>query len=222
MSTLIFVALVTGDHDAGYAATFPDLPDAAAAGPGMAELLAAAREAVQKALRKLTDTGGEWPAPTPLEQVALTPGAVAVLVDVAVEDTPVRVNISIGERLLQRIDQAAEARGMSRSGYIAAAARSALGERPFRTGAADVDAVARKVQDEWAALSRKITEGLGADSAFSRNLADLDNRVTETIRKAADSVSAAMARRHEAEAAPRPAGPDGPPADHVTDTVGHA
>ena len=69
-----------------------------------------------------------------------------------------------------------------------------------RQEATDFDAVARKLQDEWSVLGRKITDSLGPDSAFNRNMTEFDNKVTETIRKTADNISAAMARRRETEA----------------------
>ena len=200
MTTLVFVALAQGDQQAGYTASFPDLPDIAASGADMAELVTTAREAVLQELQRIADDGREWPKPTPIEDVTHKRGVIAFLVDITVEDTPVRVNISIGERLLKRIDQGAEARGMSRSGFIASAARTALGDRPASPGVTDFDAVARKLQDEWSVLGRKITDSLGPDSAFNRNMTEFDNKVTETIRKTADNISAAMARRKETEA----------------------
>lgn len=153
-----------------------------------------------KELQRLADDGHDWPKPTALEAVTAEPGVIPFLVDVSVEDTPVRVNISIGERLLKRIDQAAETRGMSRSGFIAASARTALGEKIGAGTGADFDAIARKLQDEWSVLGRKITDSLGPDSAFNRSVNDFDAKLTETIRKTADNISAAMARRKEAEA----------------------
>ena len=192
MTTLIFVGLAQGARDTGYIAQVPDLPGVSAEGADLAQLLANAREAVLKALQTLTDQGGEWPTPTPLEAVTPHTGATPFLVDVAVDDQPVRVNISIGERLLKRIDQAAESRGMSRSGFIAEASKAALGEKGF---GGDFENVARKLQDEWSVLGRKITENLGPDSNFNRSMIDFDQRLTETIRKAAENVSSAMTRR---------------------------
>ena len=49
-------------------------------------------------------------------------------------------------------------------------------------------------------LGRKITDSLGPDSAFNKNMNDFDAKVTETIRRTADNISAAMTRRREAEA----------------------
>lgn len=209
MTTLVFVALARSASTGGYAADFPDLPGLTVEGADIADLVVSAREAVQKELQRLTDEGLDWPKPAALDAFQPQAGVIPFIVDVAVEDTPVRVNISIGERLLKRIDQAAETRGMSRSGFIASAARTALGEKIGSGTGADFDAIARKLQDEWSVLGRKITEGLGPNSTFNRNVTEFDNKVTETIRKTADNISAAMARRKEAEArkdepAPKP------------------
>ena len=200
MTTLVFVAQARTAPAGGYSASFPDLPGLAVEGADIAALVVAARETVLKELQRLADDGHDWPKPTALEAVAAEAGVIPFLVDVAVEDTPVRVNISIGERLLKRIDQAAETRGMSRSGFIASAARTALGEKIGAGTGADFDAIARKLQDEWSVLGRKITDSLGPDSAFNRSVNDFDAKLTETIRKTADNISAAMARRKETEA----------------------
>jgi predicted RNase H-like HicB family nuclease len=196
MNTIVYVALARGGQEAGYVARFHDLPGLDAQGRDLSQLIANAREALSRHLESLERAGEEWPKATPIEQVSADAGAFPLPVDVQVEDTPVRVNISIGEQLLKRLDAAAEAQGSTRSGFIAQAVRASLGER----GRVDFEAAARKLQDELSAVGRKINEALGPDSAFSRTMADVDDRVSETVRKAADSVSAAMARRREAEA----------------------
>jgi hypothetical protein len=197
MNTLIFVALVGHDPTLGYEARFADL----------AQLLNQARAAVLSRLQALTDRGDAWPTPTPISAAAGRPGLISILVDVAVDDAPVRVNISIGERLLARLDAGAEARGMTRSGFIAQAVRAALGERagPF----SEVEDVGRRIQDELSALGRRLNESLGPDSTFSRRLVELDDYVLDGVRKAAESVSAAMARRKGAA----PSAGSGPQSD---------
>jgi len=205
MSTLVFVAGVTGDHAAGYRATFPDLRDCQAEGRDLAELLANARQALSGRLQALADAGETWPAPTPVESVVAEPGVITILVDVVVDDPPVRVNISLGERLVQRLDAAAEARGMTRSGFIAQSVRMSLGERP--RGGADFDAASRRLQEELSSLGRRINDSIGPDSAFSRRMAELDDRVFDGVRRAADSVSAAMSRRREAGKSAEPPDP---------------
>jgi predicted RNase H-like HicB family nuclease len=195
MSTVLFVALATSDPGGGYRATFPDVPECVVNAPDIAELLSAARHALSTHLKRAADAGEDWPKPTPIEKIELTAGMIPLLVDFAVEDTPVRVNISLGERLLQRLDAAAEARGMTRSGFIAQAVRVSLGERG---PANDFDAATRRLQEELSSLGRKINESIGPSSPFSRRMADLDDQVYEGVRRAADSVSAAMTRRREA------------------------
>ena len=204
MTTILYVAVAHGDRAAGYQARFPDLPDCAATGADPAELIANARAAVSSRLQALADAGEEWPAATAVEHVQVQSPEFAFLVDVEVEDTPVRVNISLGERLVQRLDAAAEARGMTRSGFIAQAVRVSLGERG---PANDFDAATHRLQEELRTLGRKINDSIGPGSPFSRRMADLDDQVYEGVRKAADSVSAAMTRRREARAA-EPQQPD--------------
>jgi hypothetical protein len=203
MNTLLFVAQVTGDTANGYRAAFPDIAECGVEAPDLAELLVKARQAVGDHLRALADAGDTWPTATPIEQVTTQPGAFPILVDVAVGDPPVRVNISLGERLVQRLDAAAEARGMTRSGFIAQAVRVSLGEQS--RGGAEFDAMGRRMLDELALLGQKINESFGPDSDFSRRMTEFDDRVVDGVRRAADSVSAAINRRREAA---KPAGPD--------------
>ena len=201
MTAIIYPAVAQPQPAGGYRAAFPDLPGCVATGDDMASLIADARARLGDALKALEAQGEAWPAPTPIEALPRQDG-VLILVDIDVDDPPTRVNISIGERLLRRIDQAAQAGGMTRSGFIASAARVALGE-PDAKGAgrrnADFEAAARRLQDELAAVGRRLNESLGPDSAFSRNMADLDHRLYDRIQRAADAVSAAMARRKGGE-----------------------
>ena len=135
-----------------------------------------------------------------MEAVETTPGAVLLLIDIEVDDPPTRVNISIGERLLRRIDAAAQKAGMTRSGFLALAARVSLGEesaKPMDRTGFDFEAATRRMQEELATFGRRINESLGPDSAFSRGVNDLDHRVFDGIQSAADKVSAAMAKRKQ-------------------------
>jgi predicted RNase H-like HicB family nuclease len=208
MNTILFVALAAAEPEGGYRATFPDLPECVIRAGDLTELLLGARQALSAHLQRTADAGEAWPKPTPIERIPLTPGLIPLLVDVAVEDTPIRVNISLGERLVQRLDAAAESRGMTRSGFIAQAVRVALGERG---PANDFDAAARRMSEELKTLGRKINDSIGPGSEFSRRMSDLDDQVYEGVRKAADSVSAAMSRRRDANRAADAPRPDQPP-----------
>jgi len=208
MTTILFVALATPDAQGGYRATFPDLPECAVQAPDLAGLLLSARQALSAHLQQRADSGETWPTPTPIEQLSLTPGVIPVLVDVTVEDTPVRVNISIGERLLQRLDVAAEAKGMTRSGFIAQAVRVSLGERGL---APEFEAATRRLQEELRTLVRKVNDSVGPNSAFSRRITELDEQIYEGVRTAADNVSAALTRGRDASKAAADAARSEPP-----------
>jgi ABC-type transporter Mla subunit MlaD len=94
---------------------------------------------------------------------------------------------------------------MTRSGFIAQAVRVSLGERG---PGSDFDATARRLQDELETLGRKFNESIGPGSAFSRRMAELDDQVSDSVRKVADKVSAAMSRRRDAR------GAEETPSDH--------
>lgn len=129
MSTVIYVAVVEGDQDRGYSAFFPDLPGCVTAAETMVELPSAARDALSLHLQGMAEDGDAFPEPTALEDIkadAEVKEVGRILVDAEVEDAPVRVNISIGAQFLKRVDVAAEARGMSRSGFLVEAARLAM------------------------------------------------------------------------------------------------
>jgi predicted RNase H-like HicB family nuclease len=200
MTTIIFPALAQTEAAGGYHATFPDLPGCTASGATIADLLVTARTSLAEKLKALSDNGESWPDATPLEAVQTSPGAVLLLIDIEVDDPPTRVNISIGERLLRRIDAAAQKAGMTRSGFLAQAARVSLGEETAKSGdkaSFDFEAATRRMQEELATFGRRINESLGPDSAFSRGVNDLDHRVFDHIQSAADKVSAAMAKRKQ-------------------------
>lgn len=197
MNTLYFVALLRGSQSTGYTADFPDLPSCSAQGGDVAALVVDARRAAHDHLQALAEAGETWPTATPLDEIAVEPGATAVLIDVPVDDPFIRINISLGERLVQRLDAAAEAGGMTRSGFIAKAVRTSLGEQPRN----DFEAAGRKLQDDFTTLARKINDAIGPNSTFERRMADIDDRLYDGVRRAADGVSAAMTRRREASKA---------------------
>jgi predicted RNase H-like HicB family nuclease len=180
MAVAIYPALVTGDLAQGYRAELVDFEGAHAGGEDPSALLRRARELLQALLQRLDQSGGEWPEPTPVEALSdrlRDASAALLLVDVQVEETPVRVNISIGEGLLRRLDAAAEAQNMTRSGYIAAAVRSQLsGESPGR-GAAGPG-----LREELSEFGRRLNQALGPESAFTRAVADLDERALDGLR----------------------------------------
>jgi predicted RNase H-like HicB family nuclease/predicted RNA binding protein YcfA (HicA-like mRNA interferase family) len=126
-----YVGLILKDPDSDFGITFPDFPGCVSAGATLDETLAMGREALQAHVELMTEVGEVIPDPTSLEAVAADPanaGGVPVLIPVApVAARTVRVNITMAEDALRAIDAYAEQHGYTRSGFLAAAARRAMG-----------------------------------------------------------------------------------------------
>ena len=202
MSLVIYPMLVSDAAPAELAARFPDVAGLAVRAASPAELLLRAREALLERLHALETAGEAWPPPSSLAAVrAAHPGVddAIVWVDIEVEDTPVRVTISLGERLLARIDQAAGELAMTRSGYLAASARRqmASGRSPLETPGD------HRLLEEVAAAGRRIQETLGPQSPVGRTLAELDAMALDGLRQVSDAL---RGRR------PAPKSPPGEPA----------
>lgn len=181
MPVAIYPALVTGDASGGFKAALVDFPGVRLEATDLAVLLKAARERLHRLLAELDREGRDWPDATPVEALAerqTAERAALMLIDVQVEETPVRVNISIGERLLRRLDAAAETQNMTRSGYIAASVRQRLGdsESGERPGGG------QRLWEEVSELRRRVNDAIGPDSVFGKTLADLDARALDGLR----------------------------------------
>ena len=197
MPVTVYPALVTGDQVQGYRADLVDFPGVAVSETGSADLLRVLRERLLSALTALEVAGQDWPAATPVEALSerLQAGrAILLLVDIQVEETPVRVNVSIGDRLLRQLDEAAEAQNMTRSGYIAAAVRQRLGAAGASGGGMN-GAGSQRLFEEVAEVGRRVNEALGPESAFGRTVAELDTRALESLRMLAGNMGAAVRRR---------------------------
>ncbi len=197
MPVAVYPALVSGEQSQGYHAELVDFPDLSMSGASPTELLKLARDGLLQALAALEKSGGDWPEPTPVEALSdrlQGGGRFILLVDVQVEDTPVRVNISIGDRLLRRLDQAAETQNMTRSGFIAGAVRERLGDSGAKAeGVGGVNT--QRLFEEVSEMGRRVTEALGPESAFGRTVAELDSHALDSLRNLAGGVASAVRRR---------------------------
>jgi predicted RNase H-like HicB family nuclease len=135
-----YPALIVQDEgdgpDAGYGAVFPDLPGCTSAGATVQDAATNAAEALAGHVDVTLDAGEDIPPPSspdaPLpDWLEVVPGRIAarVLVPVDMPGRSVRTNITLDEGLLARLDAAATAEGMSRSGFIAQAVRERLRPR---------------------------------------------------------------------------------------------
>lgn len=117
------------DSDSAWGITFPDLPGCVSAADNFEDLLDAAAEAVSLWL----EVAEEEPEASSFDAVTAhedAEGAISYLPVPVIDDGPAqRINITVPERLLNRIDRAAESAGTTRSGWIQTMASRAVQDR---------------------------------------------------------------------------------------------
>lgn len=122
-----YIALIHKDADSDYGVSFPDLPGCVTAGTSLDDARAMAAEALALHLEGLAEDGEAAPEPSSLEAVMAdreSRDAVAILVPAPEGPARViRVNITLPEPELRQIDQFAEERGFTRSGFLLKAAK---------------------------------------------------------------------------------------------------
>ena len=116
-----------------YGASFPDFLGATTGADDLATLYRKAVEMLAFHVAGMAEDGEPVPEARSLDQLRGDPAfvedsvdAMIALVEVDLPGRAVRVNISVEEGLLRRIDRAADAAGETRSGFLAAAARARL------------------------------------------------------------------------------------------------
>jgi predicted RNase H-like HicB family nuclease len=125
-----YIALLYKEQTSDYGVSFPDFPGCITAGQTLEEARKLAAEALAFHIDGMREDGDPIPAPSSLDSIMADPenaNAVAFLVDIP-NATPsvVRVNVTFPAYDLRRIDAFAENHGMTRSGFLADAARRAI------------------------------------------------------------------------------------------------
>lgn len=127
-----FVLVLHTDDGTSYGVTVPDLPGCFSHGDTLDDAIESAKEAVDFHLEGLIEMGGNIPAPQSIALHRHNPDyadAVWSIVEVDTrrfEGKSEKINITLPSRLLIQIDTCARARGKTRSGFLADAARHAL------------------------------------------------------------------------------------------------
>jgi predicted RNase H-like HicB family nuclease len=130
-----YIAIVHKDAKSDFGVAFPDFPGCITAGKDIDEAKDMAQEALALHVQGMLEDGESLPAPSRLENImadADHADAVAFLV-VSVPDAKprtVRVNITLPEGTLKQIDATAKKRGMTRSSFLAHAAKNAIDNLP--------------------------------------------------------------------------------------------
>jgi predicted RNase H-like HicB family nuclease len=126
-----YIAVVHKEPASDYGVSFPDFPGCISAGKTIDEAKDLAYEALLFHWEGLREDGEPLPAPTNLEEIVADPenaDAVAFLV-VSLPDAQKkakRINITMSEETLRRVDAAAKRRGMSRSSFLTRAAQEVM------------------------------------------------------------------------------------------------
>ena len=118
----------------GYGVVVPDLPGCTSAGKTIEEALQNVVEAIELWVRYARD-GEALPRPRSIEALrkdrdvaeTLAEGGVFAVVPVVFEaGRPTKANLSLDAGLLEAIDEAAQAHGLTRSAFLASAAREKI------------------------------------------------------------------------------------------------
>lgn len=130
-----FPVAIHKDEGTGYGVTVPDLPGCFSAGDTLDEAIASAHEAIACHIEGLLMDGLPIPDQEPIEthRAREDKDATWALVDVDISRLSSairRVNISMPERVLAIVDEAAAREGESRSGLLARAALSYIQKGP--------------------------------------------------------------------------------------------
>ena len=127
---LHYIALIHKDPDSDYGVSFPDFPGIATAGRTLDEARAMAEEALAFHLEGMVEDGETIAEPSTLDAVMDDPAARDGVVTLISTKPPsrraIRVNVTLPEDVLAEIDRYAENRGLTRSGFLAHAAKRAM------------------------------------------------------------------------------------------------
>ena len=129
-----YVSFIHRDPDSGYGISFPDFPGCVSVGDTVDDAVRQGCEALAFHVEGLSDDGEPVPRPRPIEEIKSDPdladwrrGADIVLVPLLLDrGSSKRVNISLDRGLLEAIDDEARQRHMTRSAFLASAARREL------------------------------------------------------------------------------------------------
>lgn len=134
-----YLSVLYPASEGGYAVEFPDFPEALTQGDTLEDAIDMATDALGIVVEEYAKARRDLPVPSTLEQVkavaeremASAPGIdhdrepfFQLIPAPAVDMTPVKISVSFTKSVLASIDAKAKQRGMTRSGFLAAAAQA--------------------------------------------------------------------------------------------------
>ena len=135
MTTQYYLGVVESEPDHAFGIWFPDMPGCFPAADELEDLPRIAGELLRQHVEALQSNGRTVPRTRALAEVmtdrqvleALAKGGTTMLVPLLADPgRTVRVNVTVERGLLDQIDEAARARGLTRSAFLAQAAREKL------------------------------------------------------------------------------------------------
>jgi predicted RNase H-like HicB family nuclease len=132
---LHYVAIAEKDPDSAFGIWFPDVEGCFSAGDTLAEAATNAAAALRQHAEALESAGRPVPPARTLDDVlrdddvraSLAAGAMLLAVPLLCDaGRTVRINVSLDKGLVDQIDNAASARGLTRSAFLAQAAREKI------------------------------------------------------------------------------------------------
>lgn len=126
------IAIEPGDDTTAWGVVVPDLPGCFSAGDTLDEAMDNAKEAIELHVQTMLEDGETLPAPRTLTEWQADPefaGWVWAVVDAPVEKyfgPAEKINITVPRIILAHIDEYAKRHGLSRSGFLVQAARTAM------------------------------------------------------------------------------------------------
>jgi predicted RNase H-like HicB family nuclease len=130
------IAIEPGDADHSFGVVVPDLPGCFSAGDSLDEAMANAHEAIDLWCETVIEDGQDIPPAKSISLHQQDPefaGWVWAVVDVPVEKylgPAEKINITVPQIMLARIDEYVKRHRQSRSGFLVDAARAAMAARP--------------------------------------------------------------------------------------------
>ena len=135
MATKYYLGVVEKDADSAYGMWFPDMPGCFPAADEFDDLPRVAAELLRQHVEALESNGRAVSEPRSVSEAmgdrdvrkALKGGATTMLVPLLADPgRTVRVNVTVERGLLEQIDEAATRRGLTRSAFLAQAAREKI------------------------------------------------------------------------------------------------
>lgn len=126
---------VIHEENGTYGVSFPDFPGCVSTGRSIDEVLLKGAQALGLHVGGMIEEGEAIPVLRSVAELRVDPafsedfaGATVAAIPVELPRRAVRVNISIDEGLLERVDRAAEAAGQSRSAFLVEAAKRRIAQ----------------------------------------------------------------------------------------------